>query len=270
MNLTDSHPSPIAQLRHAARSPVALALGAALGAFVPVATYTVVHSGSLLDLIDETTLRWLRWAQVLGGLTVSAKTVYQWFLQAFRGDRAKAFGYVLLVEGALMLSPVPELSYAALALLVLVNAFGAGSGLGEAELREAVPATTPKPAREARQTPPTQLSLVSQRPVPPPLPPPLPVKPAGHDQVVRASPPQPAPAALPSPKPDDVQVDRYTRAIEVVRSESHISTEMLRRALSCRQPEAASIIQQLEADGVVGQPDPSARGRRPVLLRAEG
>lgn len=260
-------PSPITQLRRAGRAKLSLAVGLVLGAFVPLATSTVVHTGHLVDFMDERFLLVSRWLLVLGGLTVSAKTVYHWFLQTFRGDWSKALGYVLLIEGVLLLSPVPWLGHAALGLLIFINAFWAGSNLADAEradaalaaLSEPIPAVVPEPVPQP---------LPAPKPIP--LPPPLPSRPRPL-QVDQVSPlPAPRPAQPATPKPDDQQPERlrYERAVAFAATATHLSAEMLKVELRCRQSAASSILSQLEADGIVGPPDPRNRGKRPVLQRA--
>jgi hypothetical protein len=127
-------PGPIADLRHAAGSLVALTLGSLLGAFVPATTYVVVHVGGLLSVgngrVTAAPFGHPGWALVAGGLAFSATTVYRWGCSAFRPSvgpltllellytHCKALGFVLLVEGTLLLSPSPLLGYVALGYLV--------------------------------------------------------------------------------------------------------------------------------------------------------
>lgn len=142
---TRHDPGPLEQLRHAAQSPAALTLGALIGAFVPCSTFLVVHVGQLLSVdglhVTAAPVNHPGWALVAGGLAFSATTVYRWGCSAFRPSvgelsvlellytHCKALGFVLLVEGVLLLSPNPELRYVALGLLVLINALGTGAAL---------------------------------------------------------------------------------------------------------------------------------------------
>jgi hypothetical protein len=261
--MTPSHrPGPIAQLRHAAESPLALILGAALGGLVPASTFVVAHVGELVRVEGGGVVlaSWHPgWLLVLGGLLFSGKTVYAWTRAAFE-DRAKALGFVVLVEGVLLLSPSPALSYVALAYLVAINALGTGAALAlrhrEDRAREAsqrAPESSPQLVRETSPEPARESRVAELRTSSPAVPRPLPA---------------PKPAALPAPTSPDTAEDLYDRALEFARQVESLSAEALRRALRCRQPTAAALVSQLEAAGVVGAPDPADRGRRPVLLSA--
>lgn len=92
--------------------------GLVLGGFVPVATFVTAHGG----------WTWMTAVLVVGGLVFSAKTVFDWCSLAF-GERAKALGFVLLIEGVMVASPVRWLSLAALALLVGINGTSTGCRL---------------------------------------------------------------------------------------------------------------------------------------------
>ncbi len=94
--------------------------GSILGAFVPVATYTIVH--------NEVTSNPALWVLATGGLIYSAMTVYSWAKTAFKHP-AKALGFVVLVEGTLTFSGTVWLGFAALAILVAINAIAAGCAL---------------------------------------------------------------------------------------------------------------------------------------------
>lgn len=102
------------QMREARRHPLAAVVGAALGALVPIATYTVAH----LELHGW---RDPRAALVAAGLLFSAKTVWQWGRQAFACPY-KATGFVLLTEGVMVTSGIQWLSQLALAYLIGINA----------------------------------------------------------------------------------------------------------------------------------------------------
>jgi uncharacterized membrane protein len=100
---------------------LATLVGCVLGGFVPLASYVLAHLPS-----PSTAL----WGLVVGGLLFSAKTVWQWGLLAF-ADPWKASGFVLLIEGVMVLSPVPWLAVTALALLVAINAIATGCTLAQ-------------------------------------------------------------------------------------------------------------------------------------------
>ncbi len=116
----------VAQVRLAFRPKARLAtvLGALLGGFVPLASYTVAHQEANFD-----TLRgWIAVGLVLGGLVFSAKTVREWGELAFHDGR-KALGFVVLMEGVATLSQTPWLALAALSYLVGINAVATGCTL---------------------------------------------------------------------------------------------------------------------------------------------
>lgn len=102
-------------LSPAAAGKVAVVLGVVLGTFVPVAAFVTAHVQLGGNLWQPTGLL------VLGALVYSAKTVFAWGRMAF-GEGAKALGFCVLVEGVLLVSTVPWLSYAALVILAAINA----------------------------------------------------------------------------------------------------------------------------------------------------
>ena len=119
----------VAMVRTAAmpENALATAIGAVLGGFVPLATFTVAHQ----ELPGAEWYLQPKLALVLGGLLYSAKTVVQWGQLAFR-DRTKALGFVVLLEGVMVFSATMWLSYFALALLVAINAIATGVTLSRA------------------------------------------------------------------------------------------------------------------------------------------
>lgn len=111
-------------------------LGAAFGGFVPIASYVVAHvmlAG--IELADAYTH--LATYFVIGGLLYSAPTVYAWLKKAVGSDdwigRIKPFGFVLLLEGVMLINydhiAVQAVSYAALGFLVFINAVSSGCKL---------------------------------------------------------------------------------------------------------------------------------------------
>lgn len=108
--------------RTAGTNPTKLIGGAVIGGFVPLASYTLAHQPGGVALWSLSTLL------VLGGLLYSAPTVYEW-AKGFAGG-LKGFGFVLLLEGILVVSPVPWLSVASLVILVGVNAAILATKLG--------------------------------------------------------------------------------------------------------------------------------------------
>lgn len=124
--------NPVEQARMAfgRGNRLSAAVGLVLGGFVPLASYTLVHL--------EVSRRPLLWVLVVGGLVYSAFSVYGWARKAFR-HRAKALGFVVLLEGTLTFCSVPWLSLAGLAILMVLNGVTAAVALqepGEEEGRE--------------------------------------------------------------------------------------------------------------------------------------
>lgn len=113
----------IEQVKTAGKHPTAATVGALLGGFVPLATYVTAHAAPL-GLTPATLL-------VLGGLLFSAKTVFQWGRAAFAGDPWKATGFVLLVEGVMIVAPQAWLGQAALGYLIAINAVATGCTLAQ-------------------------------------------------------------------------------------------------------------------------------------------
>jgi hypothetical protein len=131
------------------RNLAATIVGLAWGAFVPVGVYCVAHSDLRADMAP-----WLRWAFLalaLGGLVYSASTVYSWTERAVR-SRVKAAGFVVLVEGIMLLSQVQLLAYAALAILIAINAIATGCNLS-ADRKEARAKRAPKRPRAPARKP---------------------------------------------------------------------------------------------------------------------
>lgn len=95
-----------------------LLVGVVLGAFVPLASYTLVHVDGRREV----------WALVAGGLVYSALTVYQWAYKAF-SYRAKAVGFVVLLEGVMTFTRVEWLGLTGLVILMGLNAWSAGVSL---------------------------------------------------------------------------------------------------------------------------------------------
>jgi hypothetical protein len=106
-------------------------LGFAVGAFVPLASYTVVHV--------EVNTRPLMWFLVAGGLLYSSISVYTWAVKIFRW-RLRALGFVVLLESTLTFCGILWLGLAGLAILMLLNALNAAVALQQSEAIEAPPA----------------------------------------------------------------------------------------------------------------------------------
>jgi len=131
------------------RRPGAAALGGALGGFVPIAAYVIVHhelrsEGGTLDM-------WRPIAPiVLACLAFSVRTVYEWGNKSF-DDRFKAGCLVVALEGVMVLSDTPWLGCLALAYLVLINAIATACTLISAGVdpkpQQVVATEPPAPAR---------------------------------------------------------------------------------------------------------------------------
>ena len=115
----------VTQLETAARHPHAAVLGAVLGGAVPWFARVISHkeipatwgSGSRLAVVAMV-------AVVLGCCAFSMLTVFRFGLAAF-DDGGKAAGFVLALEGVMLVSRGSASAYA-LALLVLINAVANG------------------------------------------------------------------------------------------------------------------------------------------------
>lgn len=251
---------PIAEIRHATESPVALTVGGLFGGAAPLINYFTVHLGNLVwfDEVQKAvhvTLKSPLWFLVAGSFALSSKSVFRWARNTF-GDIGSALGTVAMLEGALIFAPHPAMGVSALVFLVAINAAAYGSALGlrdqkDKALEAAAFALSPEEQPEKHQLIAQQqnvpvLSLPSETRSPKALP-------------VRKS----------SPKPAYDAEDLYARAVAAVCGFSSVSVEMLRETLGIRQPTAAALMVRLERDGVVGDANPSDYGRRPVLIRAE-
>ncbi len=88
-------------------------MGSILGGFIPIASFVLAH-------IECPTYP-IMWILVAAGMVYSAITVYEWASIAFK-YWAKAFGFVVLVEGVAIFAHTPQIFYAALTILVTINA----------------------------------------------------------------------------------------------------------------------------------------------------
>lgn len=116
----------VTQLECAIRNPHAALIGAAIGGLVPWFGRTLAH-----DQVPEAwsagnmSLVTVMLAVVLGCALFSALSVYKFGKAAF-GDSKKALGFVLALEGV-MLVTTGATSTVALAVLILINAVANGS-----------------------------------------------------------------------------------------------------------------------------------------------
>ena len=66
---------------------------------------------------------------IFGGCVFSAKSVFQWSCAAFAKDKIKAIGFVVLLEGCMVLAPILALKVIAGLFLIMINAFASGSAV---------------------------------------------------------------------------------------------------------------------------------------------
>ena len=104
---------------------LATAIGALLGAAVPVSTFALMHQEIPPEWYTEP-----RTLIVLGGLIYSALTVYRWGRMAFNST-VKAVGFTVLLEGVMTLSSQGWLSAMALGYLCAINAIATGVTLAQ-------------------------------------------------------------------------------------------------------------------------------------------
>ena len=116
----------VTQLECAVRNPHAALIGAAIGGLVPWFGRTLAHDQVPAAWSDgNTALVAVMLAVVLGCALFSALSVYKFGKAAF-GDSKKALGFVLALEGV-MLVTTGATSTVALAVLILINAVANGS-----------------------------------------------------------------------------------------------------------------------------------------------
>lgn len=107
------------------RALLATSMGFLLGGFVPLASFWLSHHE--LDG-DRPVYAQIVTYIVIGGLLYSAKTVYTWGKLAFHMP-IKAFGFVVLLEGVMILSRTPWLTTMALVYLIAINGIATGCNL---------------------------------------------------------------------------------------------------------------------------------------------
>jgi hypothetical protein len=102
-------------------SAIGSLIGIILGAAIPLTTYMIAHY-EVKEVWSIFTVL------VLGGLLFSAKNVFKWSKDAFR-DSWKAFGFVALIEGAMVFSKIHWISLLGLGILIAINAIATGANL---------------------------------------------------------------------------------------------------------------------------------------------
>ena len=116
----------VTQLECAIRNPHAALIGAVIGGLVPWFGRTLAHDQvPAAWSAGSTSLALVMVAVVLGCALFSALSVYKFGKAAF-GDTRKALGFVLALEGVMLVSTGPT-STVALAVLILINAVANGS-----------------------------------------------------------------------------------------------------------------------------------------------
>lgn len=96
----------------AAHQRLSAIMGFLLGGFIPVATYVVVH----YEVATYPAL----WVLVIGGLVYSAISVFKWARMAFNMS-AKAYGFVVLLEGVVTFATSHSLALGGLVILIAIN-----------------------------------------------------------------------------------------------------------------------------------------------------
>jgi hypothetical protein len=116
----------VTQLECAIRNPHAALIGALIGGLVPWFGRTLAHDQiPAAWSAGHQSIAWVMIAVVLGCALFSALSVYKFGKAAF-GDSRKALGFVLALEGVMLVS-TGIASAVALAVLVLINAVANGS-----------------------------------------------------------------------------------------------------------------------------------------------
>jgi hypothetical protein len=115
----------VSQLECAIRNPQAALIGALIGGLVPWFGRTLAHEEIPSAWSSNHSLALAMIAVVLGCACFSALSVYKFGRAAF-GDARKAIGFVLALEGVMLVSHGAT-STVALAVLILINAVANGS-----------------------------------------------------------------------------------------------------------------------------------------------
>ena len=156
----------VTQLEVAIRRPQATLIGALVGGLVPWFARTLAHDQLPATWSSGSTgLAMVMLAVVLGCALFSAITVYKFGCATF-GDTRKALGFVLAIEGVMLVS-TGATSNAALAVLVLINALANGAAIAlardatcrkrEADARRAATVRARKEAAAARRQSPIEV-----------------------------------------------------------------------------------------------------------------
>ena len=159
----------VTQLECAVRNPHAALIGALIGGLVPWFGRTLAHDQvPAAWSAGNTSLAMIMVAVVLGCALFSALSVYKFGRAAF-GDARKALGFVLALEGVMLVS-TGATSTVALAVLILINAVANGSVIAlardatrrrcEADARRAATRSRSRAATPAAEAPVTRRAPV--------------------------------------------------------------------------------------------------------------
>lgn len=104
------------KINAAQKRTIGQAMASVASGFLPIASFVLAHYESKTNP--------LLWVLVAAALMFSAPTLATW-AQKWCGNAYKAWGFTILLEGVMVFSGTPALSYAGLAILVLINASNA-------------------------------------------------------------------------------------------------------------------------------------------------
>ena len=165
----------VTQLECAIRRPQATLIGALVGGLVPWFARTLAH-----DQLPATwsagnqSLAMVMLAVILGCAVFSAITVYK-FGRATFNDTRKALGFVLAIEGVMLVS-TGATSTVALLVLILINALANGAAIAlardatcrrrDADARRAATVRARSQAAAARKSPITVVDATDEVPAP--------------------------------------------------------------------------------------------------------
>lgn len=167
MTSMNSNPSIVSKIRIAfsRRNALATVLGIFHGAPIPVGVFSIMH-------IEMQNQVW-QWKGliVLAGLLYSAKTVYKWGKQVFRGedgspDTIKALGFVGMIEGMMVVSNMMWLNIVGLVILILINAIAGGVSMAmdaEKEIQIASPTVELSPVAAIVELAPAHVTVSKRR-----------------------------------------------------------------------------------------------------------
>ena len=157
----------VSQLECAIRYPQATLIGALVGGLVPWFARTLAHDQLPATWSSNHGLAMVMLAVVLGCACFSGLTVYK-FGRATFGDKRKALGFVLAIEGVMLVS-TGVTSVVALAVLVLINALSNGSSIAlarQATCKQREAAARAAATRRSRTSAPQQNAPTPTRPFP--------------------------------------------------------------------------------------------------------